>query len=356
LFTTVVVMAMLLASAAMAGEMHYKFYGKAHVSTESLNNGDESSIFMSSNSTRVGIKGKYATDVEWLNVVFQYESKADFNGESSNVFSSRNSFAGVHGENWGRIVWGRHDTPFKTIGRKVDLFADRIGDNRNFTAVYDWDRRVANMVMYNSPWFGDAFGVNLQYVPEEGVDNATLFSGSAIYKAERFMVAAAFENHGKAWEMAYNPSQPDSSESSTAFRVSAAYTGEAFKAVGLFQSVSNAGGMDGVSSTTWGLGASWRPSAWEPKAQYYMFDPNTDADDDAASMLAIGVDYHLNKNALLYLMYAATMNDDGAAFAPFYGGHGQDFPYATGDPNVPFLPAKPGETAYGIALGLIAKW
>ena len=73
----VMAVALLATGVAMAGEIHYKVYGKAHVSTEMLDNGDASDIFMSSNSTLIGIKGKYATDVEWLNVVFQYESQAD---------------------------------------------------------------------------------------------------------------------------------------------------------------------------------------------------------------------------------------------------------------------------------------
>ena len=35
---------MLMAGSALAGELHYKVYGKAHVSTEILNNGDESDL------------------------------------------------------------------------------------------------------------------------------------------------------------------------------------------------------------------------------------------------------------------------------------------------------------------------
>ena len=58
---SILVLIVLLAGTAMAGDMHYKVYGKAHVSTEMLNNGDESSIFVSSNSSRVGVKGKCET-------------------------------------------------------------------------------------------------------------------------------------------------------------------------------------------------------------------------------------------------------------------------------------------------------
>lgn len=352
LIPSILVLIVLLAGTAMAGDMHYKVYGKAHVSTEMLNNGDESSIFVSSNSTRFGVKGKYETGSEYFTVVFQYESFADFSGESNNALSTRNSYAGVMGE-WGTIMWGRHDTPMKTLGRKVDLFGDRIGDARNATAYFGagWDMRVTDMIMYKSPTLGEALSFYLQYVPEEGMDDATLFSASAYYKLEKFWIGAAFESHGAAWEPAYDPSDPENivGESSTNIRAAAQYMADGLTVSGLFQTISNVAGADGVSSTTFGGGVAYMlESGFEPKAQYYMFDPNTDQDDDGGAMLVVGCDYHLNDKALLYVTYAMMMNDDGAYTTPFRGGHKQNYVWNSTDAL--------GESPYGIAAGLIAKW
>ena len=354
LFTTVMVMAVLLAGVAMAGEMHYKVYGKAHVSTEMLNNGDESSIFVSSNSSRLGIKGAYETDVEALTVIFQIESAADFNGENANTLASRNSFAGVKGE-WGQLIWGRHDTPMKTLGRKVDFFGDRVGDARNATAYFGdgWDQRPTDMIMYTTPLLGECVTVNAQYVPEEGYlgeDSNTFFSANAIYNKDGIMVGAAFESHGEALE--------GGAESSTGIRAAAKYTADMFTVAGLFQSISNVGGIEDVSATTFGIGAEYRlENGFVPKAQYYMFDANTDIDDDAASMLTLGVDYKLNKMATLYVAYAMMMNEDNASYAPWGGGHKESFNYvgetASKSGNTG---AMMGESASGLAVGLIAKF
>lgn len=369
LFGTLMIMALLLAGAAMAGEMQYKVYGKAHVSTESLNNGDESSIFVSSNSTRVGIKGKYATNYEFFTVVFQWENQADFNGESGNTWASRDSYAGVMG-NWGQVIWGRHDTPVKSLGRSVDYFGDRIGDTRNVTGFdinyFDdddtpmgFDLRAADMIMYTSPLLGEMIEVQLQYVPEEGADSKeTLFSGSAVYDKDSFMLGVGFENHDTGYF-----GTDEELEASSAVRAVAGFTGEKFSVRGLFQTVSNIGGDEDISGTTYGLGASFMATpAWEFKGQYYMMDYSVDVEegetepeDLANGLLALGIDFHLNEQALLYIAYAMSMNDDNAYNTPFGGGHGQRYTWDDGaDANGDEVPDRLGESPSGIAIGLIA--
>jgi len=370
LLTSLMVMAVLLAGAAMAGEMQYKVYGKAHVSTEMLDNGQDSSIFISSNSTRLGVKGSYATNYEYFTVVFQYESAADFNGETYTGLSTRNSFAGLKGD-WGRLIWGRHDTPLYSLGRSVDFFDSRIGDIRNVTAfdfgpegdsLLGYDLRVPNMIMYTTPLLGECVTVDLQYVPEEGADSeATLFSGSAVYDKDGIMVGVGFENHGKGTFA--DPDDFEDIDASNAIRAVAGYTGDVFSIKGLFQTVSNLDGDEDLSGTTFGIGASYMAtSAWELKGQYYMMDFSIDnvdpePEDLGNALLALGVDYHLNEQALLYLAFAMSMNEDFAYNAPYYGGHGQDYPVDFDvDENDDDIPDILGESAMGIALGLIADF
>lgn len=347
----------LLAGVATAQELAYQVYGYANVSTDMQNNGDESEIFVSSNSTRVGFKGALDTDNDMFTVIFQYESQADFNnnGNETAAWSSRNSFAGLKGD-WGKLIWGRYDTPLKTLGRSVEFFSDRIGDARNATSFGGlWDRRENNMIMYATPALGEMIVVTGQFVPDQGVEDGSLFSASAVYDRDQFMAGVAYEAHGKALEDAYDPTDPDASESSAGIRVAARYQGAKLGVGGLFQTISNAFGVDEMSAQTIGLGANYLVTpAWDLKAQYYMMDPNTDADDDGASQLTVGVDYILSAQARLYLAYATTMNQDNQnAFDPFQGGHGQAIPLAdTDEPGSPDL----GVTPYGISLGLAVGW
>ena len=354
--TAVVVLAMLLAGTAMAQKMDYKLYGQAHLSTDMQSDGDETGILVSSNQTRFGIRGSYETDVEAFTVVFQYENHADFNGEAMGL-STRNSFVGLQGD-WGRLIWGRHDSPVYLLGRSVDFFDSRIGELRNVTQNFGqvgWDLRVPSMLMYSTPLLGDAFTVHAQYRPDEGMDDYDFLSTSAVYHQGGLMIGLGFEMHGKAWE-AYEYYDEDEEmdvwvmpeESSSALRAVASYEAGDLTVAGLFQMINNVGGVKDVKAQTFGLGLSYKlEGGIEPKAQFYMMDPNTDMDDDGASMLVVGLDYHLNQQARLYLAYAMMMNEDGADYVPFFGGHGKQF---SG------MAAAPGDSPYGVSVGIIANW
>ena len=348
----------LMSGVALAGDFAYQVYGVAHVSTDLQNNGDESEIYVSSNASRVGFKGSLDTDNDLFTVIFQYESQADFNNNDneSAAWSSRNSYAGLKG-NWGKLIWGRYDTPFKSIGRSVEFFGERIGDARNATS-FDglWDRRENNMIMYATPALGEVIVVTGQYVPDQGVEDGALFSASAVYDKDKIMAGVAFENHGKALEDAYNAAFPDSSESSTGIRVVLKYKGDKFGVAGLYQTISNAFGYEDISAQTIGLGANYLLTPmWDLKAQYYMTDPNTDADDVGASQLTVGIDYILSAQTRLYLAYATMMNEDASNFFdPFtQGPHGQSIPLAdTSDPGSPDVGLSP----YGVSVGLSVAW
>ncbi len=347
----------LLAGVAMAGDITYQVYGVAHVSTDLQNNGDESEIFVSSNTSRVGVKGSLDTDNDLFTVIFQYESQADFNnnGNEAAAWSNRNSFAGLKG-NWGKLIWGRYDTPYKSIGRSIEFFPERIGDARNATSFDgNWDRRENNMIMYATPALGEMLVVTGQFVPDQGVEDGSLFSASAVYDKERIMAGVAFENHGKGLEDAYDPTDPDASESSTGIRAVLKYKGDKFGAAGLFQTISNHGGYTDVSAQTIGLGANFLVTpVWDLKAQYYMTDPNTDVDNVGASQLTLGIDYILSAQARLYIAYATMMNeDDSNYFDPFHGGHGQSIALAdTDEPGSPDV----GTSPYGVSVGLYVGW
>ena len=346
---TLVLAACVLIAGPAAAHDHYQVYGQVHLSTDLQNNGDESSLFVSSNTTRFGIRGKFKTDVEQFTVVFQYENAADFSGERSGL-STRNSYAGLMGD-WGRLIWGRHDTPVYTLGRAVDLFDGRIGDLRNVTQYFGggWDQRPHSMLMYSTPLMGDAFKVNAQYIAEEGREDAMFFSASGVYEQGSLLIGLGFESHGKGWEPAYTSEIEDlEPQDSTGLRAVARYRADGLTIGALFQSISNVGGFTDVSATTMGAGIAYKlESGFEPKAQVYMMDPNTDIDDNGAMMVAVGCDYHLTAKARLYLAYAMMMNEDNAGFSPFGGGHGKNFGYGA---------EEMGESPYGVSAGLQFTW
>jgi predicted porin len=351
----------LMAGTALAGDIAYQVYGVAHVSTDLQNNGDKSEIFVSSNTSRVGIKGSLDTNNELFQIIFQYESQVDFNanGAEKAVWANRNSYAGLKGS-WGSLIWGRNDTPFKSIGRSIEYFPERIGDARNATSLGGWDLRNTNMIQYATPVLGEMVKLSAQYVPDQGVEDHSLFSGSAVYDKDGIMLGVALETHGKAYGDAYDIAGPDSSETATGIRAVARYKTDTFSVSGLFQTISKLEGYDTVDAQVIGFGGDYLVTPdWDLKAQYYMVDPYTDGEKVGASQLTIGVDYVLTDKARLYLAYATMMNEDNSnSFDPFAGGHGQSFGLAdTPEPEAdPQFDPDLGLSPYGVSLGLSVAW
>lgn len=347
LFGSVLVLASCVSAPAFAGDMSpVDVYGKAHISGEALDNGHSSSLFVSSNSTRIGFRGEQDLGIEGASAIWQYENDVDIDGGGS-VWSTRNSFAGFKG-NFGKLIMGRHDTPMKTLGRKVDFFGDRLGDARNATVR---DSRLSNIVMYSTPKLADAVTVAAMYTPEEGAKNSATISANAMYNANGVFAGVAVENLGKAQGLG---------EAETNIRGAASFDAGQFKIAGLFQTISNFAGEKDASSMTFGGGASF--DATEKvvvRAQAYVFDPCTDEDNDGSTLAAFGVDHNYSKKVTTYVVFSMTVNQDHSSEGPFGGGHGQkhDNPVELDetDPlNSTVLGL--GENQMGVGFGTIIKF
>ena len=114
-------------------------YGVAHMSVDSVTNAangaeNGSQTNVASNSSRLGIKGSEDLGAG-LKAVYQFETTIALDGESTTGGwgGQRNSFVGLGG-GFGTVMLGIHDTPYKLVGRKYDMFGDQIGDMRNLTA------------------------------------------------------------------------------------------------------------------------------------------------------------------------------------------------------------------------------
>ena len=121
--------AMAAPMAAHAGEA--TIYGVMDVSIDAFDNDDtsaanDSSTGVSSNSSRIGFKG--AEDLGGgMKAVWQVETGINL-GNGTTTWAGRNSFAGLAG-GFGTFILGKHDTPYKTVGRKAELFGNGVGDS-----------------------------------------------------------------------------------------------------------------------------------------------------------------------------------------------------------------------------------
>jgi predicted porin len=286
-------------------------------------------------------------------------------GAPSDGVSSGNTYVGLEGKSWGKVLLGKHESPFKLLSRKVDLFNNQLGDSRNLlsafgvgyantaggTAIFThgWDLRPNNVIAYGTPNF-NGFSALVAYVSNMSggpaldsptATNATAFgavdawSANATYENGPIFVGLGYErhNHSKLGTAA-NVNHPDEK----AWRLAAGYNFGGFKVVGLYQRESSlcVGAISGCATngtdakrTTWGLGGAYQLGANTIKLQYYKGGDVSNSglaneSQTGANMWALGVDHALSKRTTVYAVYARTNNDRYALYHPFGGGHGDN--------------------------------
>ncbi len=347
----IIALAVAAAVAAPAAAMaDTTLYGKIHASYDFWggDNGTNQDYSLSSNSSRIGIKGSEKIS-DALSVVYQYETTVDWGGKASGgtggLGGERNTFIGFTG-GWGTAIAGRHDTPMKMVGRKYDLFGDTVGDSRNLISGPDgmWDLRTGNTVAYVTPNLA-GFHAALAYVSDWGTGAATLnnkfnaYSVSAGYSIAGFMIDGAYEKHQTAAVAAPFVDNQD------AYRIGAGYKIAGFKIVGLYQKIKNVALIDGADVSTYGVGGSYTFGASTVKAQYYKADNVDNTTNTGSKLWAVGYDYKISKQTSAYAMYAKNSNDGTGAglYAIGYGGHGE-------------RPTFTGPDSSAFSVGLIHKF
>ncbi len=341
------VLATILVSGAALADDGFKVYGKLHTSLDYMNDSDNSQIMMANNTSRFGLKGSKELE-DNLTLIWQFESSLNLAQKGANTLATRNSFLGLTGD-WGTFLYGIHDTPFKTVGRKGTFFYDELGDHRQVTM--DWDRRLQDVVVYASPDMS-GFGVVLGYMLDQGFlgadEGLTAFSGSAAYNKDGLYVGVAYEMLSTGFSAITDTAGVVTGygEVQSGIRASVKYDFGEFALAGLFQTLSNVGGADGASAQTFGLEAKFDFNEdYAVKGAFYMADPNTDADNDDYSLIALGVERQLGKKTYMYTQFAMTMNGDASAHGVGGPGHGASIGASA-----------LGESPMGVSWGLVTKF
>ncbi|PRB81487.1 porin [Pseudomonas sp. MYb185] len=315
-------------------------YGRAHVSTDFLDDGaDYSETNLSSNSSRLGFKGEHQINPD-LKAFFQIEQQINFSsgssdGSSSN-FSTRDTFVGVTGNNWGAIQMGRFDSPFKVARGPANLFGDQVGDMRNLTRVGDarFDERYDNTVQYTTPDL-NGFNIKLAYSVHEG-QSAAQDHDSDGFSVSLNYAAGAFEG-----ALAYEKLEEDVSRGERdGIRAAAAYNlTDAFKLVGFYQTVEHdtddAALRDRWTSDTYGVGGEYKLTSNTALKAMWMTRDADDSDYDA-DMWVVGVEHKLDKAVRVYANYAVVDNEAGSTQRPWAEGRSANPGAAAGEEATAF--------------------
>lgn len=310
-------------------------YGRAHVTVDSLSDGSNSALNVSSNSSRLGFRANTGV-ADGLTAIMQIEQEVRYENGAGN-FASRDTFVGLRGE-FGQVRLGFFDTPLKRLRGSVDLFGDQIGDARNMTrlrdnysgADYDFETRFRNSIHYRSPTFND---VTFDFQYSTNTDSAATTDGDN----DAISTALTWDTGDTMLATAYERKNDSGSDS---LRFAFGQTLGDLRVVGMMQFATIKGSTLGADQDvdTYGLGASYRLSGDTTlKGQYYWV--SADGTDRDANMLAVGVDHRLSSSFRLLAAYARTSNDANVRYSMSAGGHGAQ------------VYGAPGQNPYGFSVG-----
>lgn len=337
-----------LAGLAVAGDMNYSIYGHLHMSTQMVNDSDNSQLTLSSNTSRFGLKGHRALSDNYK-LIWQFEQHLDPANKGGDQLANRNSFIGFKGD-WGTWLAGIYHTPMYDLRLKTTFFFEAPGDYR--TVTMGWDQRLSNALFYKTPKMGSFVAQALYRYDQNapGADEAaSVYGVGAGYQSDALYLGAAYETNTAGNYSVYGDHDEDPEtddtfigfgEASSAIRVAGKYMAEQFGVSALFQTVSNAGGVEDRSQQLMGGEVLFKATPdYHLKGNFYMADPDTDADDDEYSLATVGVD-RVYDGVTVYLQFAMIMNGDASQKS--LGGAGWGETVAA---------AAAGESPYAIATG-----
>lgn len=330
LFCSLAASSTLLLSPVQASE--FGIYGRAHLSLDHLDNGNESGLNIASNASRFGIRGSQQVQ-DNLTVLLQVESLIRLD-EGSGDWASRNSFLGLQGD-FGLVRVGFFDTPLKNVRSRTDLFGDQVGDARNIVrgGGVDLDRRFRNGLHYQTPAMQN-ITLDLHYTPNDRTGSTSdnkddAISSSVTFENKELMLMLAYERRHRLEDSALS-----------GMRAGASYRlNDQWRLTAFWQYSENFSGGD---RSAYGAGLAYRMSeAFSLKAQLYQA-ASADTDDSAATMLSVGVDRHFGRQLKLYGAAAMTTNQRNASFnVSAGGGHGKS------------LTIEPGQDPLALSIGVV---
>ena len=364
-----------LMAAPMAAQADATIYGKIHASLDfgdtGLDGEGADSTYWQSNSSRLGFKGSEDLGGR-LKAIWQIENSIGV-GSSSSAWATRNTYVGLQG-GWGTLLGGKHDTPFKTTGRKFDLFGDYVGDTRNLISgkfvdtdtgdsSIGFDLRPDNALMYKSPVFGNGWDITAMYTFEDGDKDSEIMSANVTWKTGNWHTSLAYESHGKGNNVDLDGGNIGDQDE-TGIRLGVKWTPGGWNLNAMYETLSDVAGYSGVDSDVYGLGVGYKFGKNMIKGQYYVTSNSiSGANDIDATLMAIAFDHNFSKRTTGYIAYASTSNDANVYYGVDGSGHGgeinsttaalQAAAVAAGGPGTDVIS---GKDPSAISIGVIHKF
>ena len=285
-----------------------KVFGELHASYDKIFPvGESSRDDISLNDSIFGVKGaaEIKRDVSFIYQFVWGVSSSGFDSVKKSGIENRSQVLGLASPS-GALILGRFDTPFKTVGKKADLFwHSQLGQNRNVTNAQNWDVRADKIIIFQSPK-KNGFQGSIAYSSDIAdtsriTQNASAISLNGFYRKGKFHLGAAYEQHD------FDNSSIYASAKTDAVRLSAIYRGGPLKMVGFYQKENNDfTRTTQADASVLGVGVAYKKGKGTYKAQFYTRD--IDSTNGNSDLIAVGYDYKHSKKLDIYAQTAKISN------------------------------------------------
>lgn len=315
---------------AFADTSNVNVYGVANMSYDLTNNGAVGTNKVSSNQSRLGLKGSEDLG-DGLSAVWQIEQGINIdNSGAGNGLATRNTFLGLSSGSMGTALLGRHDTPYKIAIRGLDLFADTIADNRGLMGSTAGsalpgvhDARLTDVVAYISPAMSGFTGAIAYVAGAEATTTAAQIKGDA------WSMAGMYGNGPINASLAYQVIDAGTAGTGTmggfgglgandkakAWRLGGGYTMDAITVNAAYEKTSNTvGGASAGGQNNWYLGGKYSFGNDAVKLAYTRAGDVQATTNTGAKQWALGYDHSMSKRTTLYALYTRLNNDTFAGY------------------------------------------
>lgn len=319
---------------AHADTPNVNVYGVVNLSVDRIDTGTATNgtqgtsvLRAASNASRIGFKGSEDLG-SGLTASWQIESLVAVDNAGGS-FATRNSFGKLGSKDYGSVLLGRYDTPYKIITRKLDNFGDTLADNRSLfgtnstSAGKSFVTKQPDVLAYSSPDFGGASfslaHVNLSETATKATDKKD--------SADSF--ALAYDNGTLYGAFGYETHKLESVRTGgkeSAWNVAASYTQQDFSLAAAYEKTRDTlGGGAGLTACTT-VGADCYGHSAYYLAGNYLLDSNIfkvayaragklgGRANTGATQLSLGYDRRLSKRTTLYVLYTRLSNESAVSY------------------------------------------
>ena len=369
-------------AASYAATSNVDVYGRFAASYNVLNTdtnvaGQDKTLYqVSSNNSYIGFKGNEDLG-GGLKAIYQLEVGIDVDGGNggksagsnlsgafggTNSFAYRNTFVGLSSSDYGTVLLGRHDTPYKMATSKLDVFGNEPADYRNVigniggTQVFA--QRTGNTIAYVTPNIMGFTGV-FAYVAGNEIGNgpapnADAWSVAGMYNNGPIFASLAYERHNNVTAAGTDDH---------AWKAGVGYDFGPGK-IGLVYE-------DATAATIWDTLASYVPGATTTSRSAVLLDgaynvtgnvvlkaswghlgnlSNTTTGGTGANSYAVGADYVFSKRTKLIAQYQKISNDSHGTYGVGFGTNNY---YAAGTGYSGGTTGAPGNSPSIISVGIV---